>query len=132
MPYTLTFDDDPPRWLYRAVPMESAERFDVGASGEIHPPRPDRRGEDWIESHKDGNTETAYTSWSTDRETAIQIAESVASSESLSGRIIVFRVLVESLDERTLYDGGAHEAEYLIEGVVENVEFSDGDEEDEA
>jgi len=68
-------------------------------------------------------TETGYTSWTTDRSLAEEAARS--GTHELSGRIRVFRVRVDTLNPERLYEGRADEDEYLIEGTVEKVEFSE-------
>ncbi len=78
-----------------------------------------------------GETETAYTNWTSDRSIAVAAAEDCASAPGLSGEIVIFRVRLESIDRDKLFDGRADESEYLIEGVVEGVELSTGEEEDE-
>jgi len=77
-------------------------------------------------------TDTGYTSWTTDRSIAEAAASASGEAAGLSGRIRIFRVRIDSLDPGRLFDGRADEEEYLIEGAVEEVEFSDGleDEED--
>jgi hypothetical protein len=59
------------KWLYRGVPAESAEISSVTSDGEVYPARPDRAGEYWRQRHTMlDDTETAYTSWTTDRSIA--------------------------------------------------------------
>jgi hypothetical protein len=120
------------KWLYRAVPQESAEVADVESIGEIHPPRSDRIGDYWQRVHVAGMTDTGYTSWSTDRSLAETAARECSDSEGLSGRITVFKVQIRTLDLEKVFEGRTDEDEYLIEGPVENVEFSENasDEED--
>jgi hypothetical protein len=114
------------------VPAESPEVADVKTDGEVHPPRPDRVGDYWRQVHMAGMTETGYTSWTTNRSIAEDASESCSDGEGLSGRIIIFRVRIDSLDATRLFDGRADEDEYLIEGTVENVTVSESasDEED--
>jgi hypothetical protein len=118
-------------WLFRGVPAESPEVDDVDYFEEIHPPRPERIGEDWRLRHSAGLTQTGYTSWSTDRSLAEAAATACSEDEGLSGRIRIFRVRISTLDLERVFEGRADEDEYLIEGTVENVEFSEdpGDEE---
>ncbi len=78
-------------------------------------------------------TDTGYTSWTTER----SIAEAAASAcsdddEELTGQIVIFRVRVSTLNLERVFEGRADEDEYLIEGIVEEVEFSEdaSDEED--
>ncbi len=120
-------------YLYRGVPVESPEVDSVTYFEEVRPPRPDRVGEEWRYRHSAGATETGYTSWSTDRSIAEAAAEACADDEGLTGQIRVFRVRIETLDLERVFEGRADEDEYLIEGTVENVEFSRDqvDEEDE-
>ena len=125
--------DEDPVWLYRGVPFESPERLDVKADGEIRPPRPDRRGREWQYAHSIGdNTETAYTSWSAVRSIAVAAAEDMSEKEDLSGRIVIFRVRFSSIDSKFLSLGDRDdEAEYLIEGAIEDVQFSIDEDEEE-
>jgi hypothetical protein len=118
------------KWLYRGVPRESPEVADVEADGEVRPPRLDRVGEFWRHAHVCGDTETGYTSWTTDRSIAEEAAD--AASEGLSGQIVIFRVRVRSLPEDRLFEGREDEWEWLIEGTVEEVSISESpaDEED--
>lgn len=111
-------------WLYRGVPEESLEAADVEFCGEIRPPRLDRIGVRWREYHSAGETETGYTSWTTDRSIAEAAAGACLGDEKLSGRIRIFRVRIATLDQNRLFEGRADEEEYLIEGIVEGVEFS--------
>jgi hypothetical protein len=123
------------KWLYRGVPVEAVDEIeDVEYYGEVRPARPDRVGEEWRQRHSTGMTRTGYTSWTTDRSFAEEAARAHSEEdESLSGLIRVLRVRVSTLDlERRVFEGRADEDEYLIEGTVENVEFSEdeADEED--
>lgn len=120
------------KWLYRGVPAESPEVDDVDGAEEVYPPRPDRVGEDWRLRHSAGMTQTGYTSWSTDRSLAEAAASACSADEGLSGRIRIFRVCISTLAPERVFEGRADEDEYLIEGTVENVEFSEdaADEED--
>ncbi len=119
-------------WLYRGVPAESAEVADVEFLGEVRPPRSDRVGDYWRHAHSSGMTDSGYTSWSTDRSIAEAAASACCDDEGLSGRIRIFRVRVRTLDREHVFEGRADEDEYLIEGTVENVMFSEdpADEED--
>jgi hypothetical protein len=118
-------------WLYRGVPRESPELVDVRATGEVRPLRPDRSGEHWRHVHVHGDTETAYTSWTADRSIAEAAAEDCCDNYDLSGRIVIFRVRVDSLSEDRIFPGRDDEDEYLIEGTVEGVKISEeGDEEE--
>jgi len=114
------------------VPAESPEVADVESIEEVRPPRPDRVGEDWRHRHIAGMTDSGYTSWSSDRSIAEAAASACSDCEGLSGQIRIFRVRVAALVEEKVYEGRSDEDEYLIEGTVENVEFSEGlaDEED--
>src|SRR5437870_3547289 len=67
-------------WLWRGVPLESPEVADVRYCNEVHPCRPDRTGDGWRHRHMSGDTETGYTSWSSERSFAVAAAE--ASSET--------------------------------------------------
>ncbi len=120
------------RWLYRGVPKESPEVEDVAANGEVYPPRPDLTDEQHRHAHICGMTETGYTSWTTDRSIAEDAATFCIEEEGLSGVVVIFRVRISSLPQERLFTGRDDEYEYLIEGTVENVEFSEdaSDEED--
>jgi hypothetical protein len=119
-------------WLYRGVPRESAEVNDVLAISEVQPPRPARIGERWRHSHVMLNdTETGYTSWTTDRSLAEAAAEATADAPGLSGEVVIFKVWVASLQRERVFPGREDEDEWLIEGTVEDVVLSDGNEEDE-
>jgi hypothetical protein len=106
---------------------------DVESCAEVRPPRPDRVGDDWRHRHSAGlTTDTGYTSWSTDRSIAEAAASACSDDEGLSGQFRIFRVRIRTLDLERVFEGRADEDEYLIEGTVENVEFSEdaADEED--
>jgi len=112
-------------WLYRGVPIESPEVDCINYFDEVRPPRPDRVGECWRYQHSCGmTTDTGYTSWSTDRSIAEAAALACSDDEGLSGQIRILRVRVNTLDPDRVFEGRADEDEYLIEGTVENVEFS--------
>ncbi len=104
----------------------------MAANGEVYPPRPDLRGERCRHFHLSGTTETAYTSWTLDRSIAEEAARSRARNEGLTGLLVIFRVRISKVLEGRLFPGREDEAEYLIEGTVEDVEFSEdaSDEED--
>ena len=112
-------------WLYRGVPADAGEVIDVETSGEVTPPRPDRTGEHWRQLHMAGETNTAYTSWTTDRSIAEDAASSMCDEEGLPGGIRILRVRIDSLCDDRLFAGRDDEYEYLIEGRVEEVTFSD-------
>ena len=126
------FDDV--TWLFRGVPCESPEVEDVRAVNEVRPLRPDRTGEYWRYLHLEGDTETAYTSWTADRSLAQTAAEDSSGKSDLSGRVVLFRVRVRSISQQRIYPGREDEDEWLIEGTVDEVTISDDaldDEEDE-
>lgn len=50
--------------------------------------------------------------------------------EDLDERVTILRVRIDSLDERRLFQGRDDEYEYLIEGTVEGVDFSNDAAED--
>jgi hypothetical protein len=110
-------------WLYRGEPDESLEVEDVHAVGEVHPPRPDRIGERWRQFHVMGDTQTGYTIWTTDRSMAEEFAQ--FGNVDSSGQVIIFRVRVDSIPEERLFQGREDEAEFLIEGTVEEVSVSE-------
>lgn len=118
------------KWLYRGVPAESPEHQDVSANGEVYPPRPDRVGEYWAAQHQAGWTETGFTSWTTDRSLAIDAAQSMSDEQGLSGGIVLFRVRVNGRLLEQVVPGREDEAEYLIQGTVEEVSISSSEIED--
>lgn len=121
---------DDSTWLYCGVPAESPEVRDVTTDGEVHPARPSLTGEYWRHAHTSGLTDTGYTSWTTDRSIAEDAATFCAEDEGLSGRIVLFRVRIRSIDPDRIYPGRDDEAEFLIEGTVDGVEISDDEEDD--
>ncbi len=118
-------------WLYRGVPIESPAVDCINYFNEVRPPRPDRVGEHWRYQHSCGMTTTGYTSWSTDRSIAEAAAFACGEDEGLSGQIRILRVRVNTLNGNKVFEGRADEDEYLIEGTVENVEFSNNATDDE-
>ena len=122
-------DEAEPSWLFRGVPLESPEVKDVRATGELMPLRLDRIGEKWREFHSAGYTETAYTSWTSDRSIAVAAAIDMSDSESLGRQIVVFRVPYRDVANRC-FSGRDDESEFLIEGRVEGVVISSGEVED--
>jgi hypothetical protein len=121
------------RWLslaFRGVFLRSPEDDWLRDQEEIVPPRLDRVGWDWRQQHCDGDTETAYTSWSSNWETAPMFAEEAREDAGAPGEVVVFRVRIEGLASRGYY-GRDDEDEILIEGTVEGVEPSTGLEEEE-
>ncbi len=122
--------DDVP-WLYRGVPLESPEVLDVRYNGEVRPPRLDRVGDYWRAVHLAGDTETGYTSWTIDRSIAEAAAEFCSDDYSLSGRVVILKVRVETLSIERVFPGRADEDEYLIEGTVEDVSISGSADEEE-
>lgn len=119
-------------WLYRGVPIESPEVNDVRAVREIVPPRPDRRGENWRQLHVLGNTETAYTSWTTNREIAVMAGEFCSDNAILSGQIVVFQVRLSSIARNRIFFGNESEDEVLIEGTIEDIAISFREPDDES
>jgi hypothetical protein len=120
-------------WLYRGVPEESPEVNDVTADGEVHPRSPGHVGEFARYCHCIYEmTDTGYTSWTTDHSIAEELAQFASADAGLSGRLVIFRVRISSVDRSRIYPGEEREDEYLIEGTVENVVFSeDVEDEDE-
>lgn len=116
---------DDSTWLYRGVPKESPEVEDVAANEEVYPPRPDLKGEPQRRAHVSGWTAAAYTSWTTDRSIAEAAATFCSDEEGLSDGVVVFRVRISSVPRERIFPGRDDEYEYLIEGTVENVEFSE-------
>jgi len=78
-----------------------------------------------------GDTETGYTSWTTDRSIAEAAAESSSDNFDLSGRVVIFKVRVKTLSRERVFPGRADEDEYLIEGTVEDVSISRSADEEE-
>lgn len=129
----VSWDDllaDEKHWLFRGVFLRSPDEDWMRDEDEIVPPRPDRVGSEWRHNHRNGDTETAYTSWSTNWETARMFAEEARSGSRARGEVVVFRVGVDTLTNRGYY-GRDDEDEVLIEGRVEGVEISTGLEEEE-
>lgn len=118
-------------WFYRGVPAESPEVADVAANGEVYPRRPGNVGEYARYCHRVNEmTDTGYTSWTTERGTAEELAHYASREAGLSGRVVIFRVRISSIEEGRIYQGEAAEDEYLIEGTVEDVSFSEGEADD--
>src|SRR5262249_43823427 len=117
-------------WLFRGVFLRSPEDDWMRDEDEVVPPRLDLVGRYWRREHVRGNTETAYTSWSTNWETARMFAEEGRSDTRTGGEVVVFRVRIETLTNRG-YFGRGDEDEILIEGRVDDVEISTGLEEEE-
>jgi hypothetical protein len=119
-------------WLYRGVPEESEEVADVEANGEVYPRRPGYVGEYARYCHTVNEmTDTGYTSWTTQQATAEELAQYASREAGLSGQIAIFKVPIASIEKARIFEGEAREDEYLIEGTVENVTFSeDADHED--
>src|SRR4051812_17963567 len=95
-------------WLFRGVPAESVEVKDVEATGEVRAPYPSRIGEEFIRRHTMLNdTETGYTSWTTDRSYAEEVA--LETSAELSGGIVIFRVRIADMPEQRIFAGRVDE-----------------------
>ena len=95
---------------------------DVAANGEVYPRDRDKVGEYARYCHRINEmTDTAYTSWTTDRAIAEELARYSSNEADLSGRIVIFKVRVSTIEADRIYEGEAREDEYLIEGIVENV-----------
>ncbi len=117
------------RWLFRGVFLRSPDDDWLRYEDEIVPLRPDRVGPEWRDNHRNDDTETAYTSWSTHWETARLFGDEARDDASMPGVVVVFRVQIHTLTNR-VYFGRADEDEYLIEGRVCGVEISTGLEEE--
>ena len=106
----------------------------MAANGEVYPRRPGYIGEYARYCHIINEmTDTGYTSWTTDRGIAEELAQYASREAGLSGRVVIFRVRISTIEEGRIYEGEAREDEYLIEGTVENVLFSedaDGEDDD--
>ena len=113
------------------MPAESAEVKDVAANGEICPRRPGYVGDYARYCHSINEmTDTGYTSWTTDPGIARELAMYASREAGLSGEVVIFRVGIRTIEDGRIYEGEARKDEYLIEGRVENVLFSeDSDEE---
>src|SRR5437660_257695 len=107
-------DEERP-WLFRGVFLRSPGEDWMRDEDEIVPPRPDRIGSEWRHKHRNGDTETAYTSWSTNWETARMFGEEARSDSRAPGQVVVFRVRIDTLTNRGYY-GRDDEDEILIEG----------------
>jgi hypothetical protein len=118
-------------WLYRGVPAESPEVEDVAANGEVYPRRPGYIGEYARYCHSINEmTDTGYTSWTTDPGIAEELAKYASKEAGLSGSVVIFQVRISTIEEGRIYEREEREDEYLIEGPVENILFSE-DAEDE-
>jgi hypothetical protein len=112
-------------WLFRGVPAESPEVEDVLANGEVYPPRPGNIGEFARYCHSINEmTDTGYTSWTTEREIAEELARYSSNEADLGGDIIIFRVRISTIGQERIFEGLGAECDYLIENTVENVEVS--------
>jgi hypothetical protein len=119
--------------LYRGVPEESKEVVDVEANGEVYPRRPGYVGEYARYCHSINEmTDTGYTSWTTERVTAEELAQYASREAGLSGQIVIFEVPIVTVEIDRIFEGEAREDEYLIEGTVENVTFSEDADDEEA
>src|SRR5262245_31107150 len=95
-------------WLYRGVPEESPEVDDVEANGEVSPRRPGYVGEYARYCHSVNEmTDTGYTSWTIERSTAVELAQYASREARLSGRIVVFKVPVSSIEKHRIFEGEA-------------------------
>lgn len=113
-------------WLYRGVPAESPEVADVEANREVYPRRPGYVGEYARYCHSVNEmTDTGYTSWTTDRYVAEELARFASMEANLGGELVIFRVRINTIEESRITEGLDSECEYLIEGTVENIEFSE-------
>ncbi len=121
-------------WLYRGVAAESSEVQDVLANGEVYPPRPGHIGEFARYCHSIYEmTDSGYTSWTTEREIAEEMARYVSNGANLSGDLVIFRVRICTIEDYRIFEGLGAECEFLVEGAVEHVEVSeDSDDEDDA
>ncbi|OWK46963.1 hypothetical protein [Fimbriiglobus ruber] len=118
------------KWLFRGMflPHDNLWTKDTDY---IEPREPYNRERKWRERHsKLNDTETAYTAWSTNRETAEMFGAEARDKADAAGEVVVFRVWVESLTNRCFSCGFENEDEVLIEGTVDDVELSDGLEEE--
>jgi hypothetical protein len=119
-------------WLFRGVPAESSEVEDVASNGEVYPRRPGNVGEYARYCHSINEmTDTGYTSWTTDPGIAAELAQYASREVGLSGRVVIFRVPISTIEEGRIYEGEAREDEYLIEGTVESVLFLEDAEDEE-
>src|SRR6266702_1309877 len=95
--------DEEYRWLFRGVFLRSPDQDWMRDEDEIVPPRPDRVGQDWRQKHANDDTDTAYTSWSTNWETARMFGEEARSDTQARGAVVVFRVRIDTLANRGYY-----------------------------
>lgn len=120
------------KWLFRGMFLRSPNDLWMKDQDSIEPREPFNRGRNWREGHsKHDDTETSYTAWSTKRDTAEMFGEEARDNANAPGEVVVFKVWVESLTNRCFRCGFENEDEVLIEGTVEDVELSDGLEEEE-
>jgi hypothetical protein len=105
---------------------------DVAANAEVYPRRPGNIGEYARYCHSVNEmTDTGYTSWTTDRGIAEGLARYASREAGLSGKVAIFKVRISTIEAGRIYDGEAGEDEYLIEGTVEGVLFSEDVEDEE-
>src|SRR5271156_4684659 len=95
--------DEDHRWLFRGVFLHSPDQDWMRDEDEIVPPRPDLVGWHWRQQHRNGDTETAYTSWSTNWETARMFGEETRSDTKARGEVVVYRVRIDTLTNRGYY-----------------------------
>ena len=118
-------------WLFRGMFLRSPNDLWMKDRDSIEPREPFNRGRNWRERHSRlDDTETAYTAWSTNWDTAQMFGEEARDEADASGEVVVFKVCIESLTNRCFRCGFEDEDEVLIEGTVEDIELSDGLEEE--
>lgn len=120
------------KWIFRGMFLHSPDDLWMKGEESIDPQDRTKRGRHWRDQHsKHDATETAYTAWSSNRDTAQMFAEEARDGTDASGEVVVFKVRIESLKNRCFRSGYENEDEILVEGVVDGIEISDGLEEEE-
>tara|TARA_B100000965_G_C19270226_1_gene616974 strand:- start:162 stop:479 length:318 start_codon:yes stop_codon:yes gene_type:complete len=92
--------------------------------GELDPPNPSRTGEYWLHRHWEGDTDTGYTSWSTNPYVAKAMAEEAIQEHGLEPGVLVGRVRADSIEDCRKFEGSAFtdEEEVTVEGTVTGIQ----------
>lgn len=113
--------EDEHEWLYRGMFLESSDLWRKWEEC-IEPRDLTKRGRICRDQHsRNDDTETAYTSWSTERDKAQEFGEEARSKATGEGEVVVFKVPVRTLANRCFHGYYEDESEILIEGTVEDV-----------
>jgi hypothetical protein len=124
--------DEDFRWLFRGMFLRSPDDLWMKGEETVEPQDRTKKGRYFRDQHtKNGLTDSAYTSWTTIRDTAQMFAEEARDDADGRGEVVVFKVWIPSLTNRCFRGSFENENEILIEGTVEDVVISYDDEEDE-